>query len=254
MDRGWFKLHRKMIDNPLMRGDYLALWVWLLCEAAHETRDSLFAGKRISLKPGQLTTGRKQAADGSGLSESQTQKLLVKMVLEQQIEQQTSSTNRLITILNWDQYQKSNNESNSKVTTTEQQRNTLKELKKERKEIPLCPDFEAFWSIYPKKTARHKAFESWLKNNPPLDICLKTLEWQKKSEQWQKDRGQFIPLPATWLNQRRWEDEPLSNLYKPTINTLPNMSARNQEELSPVLLSFVERSKNQKKEASNGVD
>jgi hypothetical protein len=27
------------------------------------------------------------------------------------------------------------------------------------------------------------------------------------SEQWRRDDGRFIPHPATWLNQRRWEDE-----------------------------------------------
>ena len=34
---------------------------------------------------------------------------------------------------------------------------------------------------------------------------LKALEVQKKSKQW-ADK-QFIAYPATWLNQRRWEDE-----------------------------------------------
>ena len=40
-----------------------------------------------------------------------------------------------------------------------------------------------------------------------IDIMLKAIEVQKKSEQWQRDNGQYIPHPSTWLNQRRWEDE-----------------------------------------------
>ena len=28
----------------------------------------------------------------------------------------------------------------------------------------------------------------------------------KETEQWQKDKGRFIPHPATWLNQERWQD------------------------------------------------
>jgi hypothetical protein len=36
---------------------------------------------------------------------------------------------------------------------------------------------------------------------------VKAIEVQKKSEQWQRDNGQYIPHPSTWLNQRRWEDE-----------------------------------------------
>ena len=27
------------------------------------------------------------------------------------------------------------------------------------------------------------------------------------SAQWQRDNGQYIPHPATWLNQGRWDDE-----------------------------------------------
>ena len=190
MDRGWFKLHRKMFDNPLMKGDYLALWVWLLGEAAYETRDSLFGGKRISLAPGQLTTGRKKAAAGSGLSESQTQKLLVKMVLEQQIEQQTSSINRLITILNWSQYQQSEHQteqqSNSGVTTTEHTQR-IKELKKERikeKAVSSVADprrdefIKLFFDGYKKEFRVPYVFTNadghnlkyFLKNNPDITI------------------------------------------------------------------------------------
>lgn len=33
------------------------------------------------------------------------------------------------------------------------------------------------------------------------------LERQKRSRDWTKEGGQFVPYPATWLNQRRWEDE-----------------------------------------------
>ena len=41
---------------------------------------------------------------------------------------------------------------------------------------------------------------------------LAAIEKQKASAQWQENGGQFIPYPATWLNQNRWEDE----LPKPT--------------------------------------
>lgn len=36
---------------------------------------------------------------------------------------------------------------------------------------------------------------------------LQALEIQKRSEQWQKAKGQYIPHASTWLNGRRWEDE-----------------------------------------------
>lgn len=78
--------------------------------------------------------------------------------------------------------------------------------------------FESFWKAYPKKVGKDKALESWKKQTVDLDVVLKALEWQVKTEQWTKDGGQFIPNPATYLNQGRWKDEPqkgISAVVKP---------------------------------------
>jgi hypothetical protein len=40
-----------------------------------------------------------------------------------------------------------------------------------------------------------------------LEQMLSAIARSKRTEQWQKDGGKFIPMPTTWLNQRRWEDE-----------------------------------------------
>ena len=36
---------------------------------------------------------------------------------------------------------------------------------------------------------------------------LSALKTQSQSDQLTKDDGRFIPLPTTWLNGARWEDE-----------------------------------------------
>ena len=71
--------------------------------------------------------------------------------------------------------------------------------------------FNEFWSAYPRKISKKTAYASWnrIKN---LDDALtrkimESLEEHKKSQQWQKDDGKFIPHPSTWLNQERWNDE-----------------------------------------------
>ena len=72
-------------------------------------------------------------------------------------------------------------------------------------------DFLEFWGAYPKKMGKGAAYKVFNKlklgKKEKADI-ITALNWQKKSEQWLKDNGQFIPYPATYLNQRRWEDEP----------------------------------------------
>lgn len=67
--------------------------------------------------------------------------------------------------------------------------------------------FEVFWSKYPKKVAKSSAKKAFEKVSAPLETLLTAIDRQKCSEQWSKDNGQFIPNPATWLNQERWNDE-----------------------------------------------
>ncbi len=71
-------------------------------------------------------------------------------------------------------------------------------------------DFDAFWVAYPKKVDKAKARKAWDKLRPDealLRRMLDAITTQKRSDQWTKDGGQFIPNPTTWLNGRRWEDE-----------------------------------------------
>lgn len=69
-------------------------------------------------------------------------------------------------------------------------------------------EFEKFWSAYPRKEGKQKARAAFEKVTVSLDILLDAIEQQKKSAQWCKENGQFIPHPATWLNGKRWEDQP----------------------------------------------
>jgi hypothetical protein len=74
--------------------------------------------------------------------------------------------------------------------------------------------FNKFWESYPKKVGRDAALKSWEKVKPPIDDVIYALAWQKQSEQWHKNNGQFIPNPSTYLNQGRWKDEaPVEELW-----------------------------------------
>tara|TARA_B110000858_G_C17665979_1_gene409574 strand:+ start:298 stop:915 length:618 start_codon:yes stop_codon:yes gene_type:complete len=68
-------------------------------------------------------------------------------------------------------------------------------------------DFKRFWSNYPRNEKKVLAEKSWMKQNPDIDVVLKSLSLFKVSDEWKKDNGKYIPHPSTWLNQRRWEDD-----------------------------------------------
>jgi len=69
--------------------------------------------------------------------------------------------------------------------------------------------FDLFWKSYPRKTGKGAAEKAWAKaalKTPADEIVGKLAKYT-----WPED-PQFIPHPATWLNQKRWEDEPASNV------------------------------------------
>lgn len=73
--------------------------------------------------------------------------------------------------------------------------------------------FSQFWKIYPRKEGKGDAEKAWKKIKKPSETFFaieSALSWQVPSEQWTKDNGKFIPHPASYLNKRRWEDEPLN--------------------------------------------
>jgi len=75
-------------------------------------------------------------------------------------------------------------------------------------EVSLILDYEKFWENYPKKTKKEEAKLAWLKIKPDLYMVLDTLKWQKESDQWFKNEGQYIPSPLNYIMNKRWTDEP----------------------------------------------
>lgn len=142
-ETGWIKLHRKTLNNPIVMkdADHLAVWVYLLLKATRVVHNSIFDGKNIELKPGQLIIGRRRIGSDMGIHESKVQRILKCFESEHLFKQQTSNKSRLISILKWKEYQineqADEQQLNNKRTTTEQQANTIQEVLelKEDKEV-----------------------------------------------------------------------------------------------------------------------
>lgn len=93
--------------------------------------------------------------------------------------------------------------------------------------------FNQFYSKYPKKIAKQEAVKSFGKielSKALFATIMASLEKWKAADDWTKDGGQFVPYPATWLNGKRWEDEPpkaktqSKPKYKP--NNIGNFTGR----------------------------
>lgn len=90
--------------------------------------------------------------------------------------------------------------------------------------------FQTFWELYPRKVAKRAAEKSWSRlNKQDQEEVLKALPnhiqyWKIKDTE--KD---YIPHPATWLNQGRWEDE---IDLEPTVAKKPQIPWYSNDELT----------------------
>lgn len=74
----------------------------------------------------------------------------------------------------------------------------------------LADWFDEFWNEYPKHRNRAQAERAWFNLNPDKGLVgtiLASLQVFKRSEEWNKEDGKYIPNPSRWLDDRRWEDD-----------------------------------------------
>lgn len=220
MDKdGWIKLHRQLLDNPICTkdSDYLAVWIYLLLNATHKEHAALFKNKRTTLQPGQLITGRKSIASKLHISESKVQRILTVLESEQQIEQQTTSQNRLITIRNWGRYQGSEQQIEQQVnnewTTSEQRVNTNKNVKngkneknnnKTKNEIKQVKEVynETYGCSIKSSKAWEKNFLRW-REDYTLEEIIKAIKNMKKHD-WIGKLNKRFPLEAFFRTDKDW--------------------------------------------------
>lgn len=129
-----------------------------------------------------------------------------------------------------------------------QKRKTEREGQKAKEEL-----FSTFWAAYPKKRNKARAKQAFFrikKIDKVFPVMMQALGRQKVSADWQKDGGQYIPLPTTWLNGERWEDveqvevqPPASGPVVPTAADLERRESERQRQLDENMNELLERMK-----------
>ena len=152
----------------------------------------MFNGKRITLQPGQLITGRRKIAEMFRIDESKVRRILKLFESEQQIEQRPTNTSTLISVCNWAIYQGGDQPNEQPVangctttdqptashcptddqrptierTTTDQPLTTIQECKNE-KNIECKNITHTDFSTERKKKSRATEILSWVATNYP---------------------------------------------------------------------------------------
>lgn len=69
-------------------------------------------------------------------------------------------------------------------------------------------EFDEFWKTYPRRVGKEAAKVAWSKAAKKTDAGLILTAVRRYAEDPNLPDKKFIPHPATWLNQGRWDDEP----------------------------------------------
>lgn len=206
---GYIKLWRSLFYKGWYRkSEYVHLWLHLLMKATHKGMETWFDGETIKLRPGQFVTGRKKLANETGINESKVERILRMFQNEQQIEQVSTSTSRLISISKWSEYQKREHQIeqrvNNKRTTDEQQMNTIQECKNDKndkKELVAAatkPKSFKIWDELEFKTDMSTHLETFGRDT--LNAFFKY--WSEKSA-----TGKMkFQLEKTWETKKRLEN------------------------------------------------
>ena len=224
MNNGFIKLYRCLEESFIWSdSEAVHLWIQLLINANHKEKEVLLSGNKVIIKSGQFVCSRRTLSLKTGINESKIQRLLTLFKSEQMIEQQTNSKYRIITVLNWSKYQSGEQaveqQMNSKRTANEQQVNTNKNDKNEKKEekdtivskkkvepkksfgiegtVKLTQEeYDRLVKDYGQKAVEDKIFalEGWLnKGNKSKSDNLTIRNWLRREAVKNKD-PELIPL------------------------------------------------------------
>ena len=213
LKKGW-------INNP----DYVALWVYCLLRANHKEKEAFLDSRTKLIKTGSFVTSRLQIRKDTGIQESKVERILECFETEQQIEQQTFTKYRIISILNWDKYQNGEHQNeqqmNNKRTTSEQQVNTNKNDKNDKNvknKYFVPPTFEEVLAycqergndVNPEKWLSYYQSNGWKVGKNPMK------NWQAAIRTWEKN-AETVPKQEILIPP--WTTEELAKISKSNLN------------------------------------
>jgi len=199
MDNSFIKLYRKIQDNWIWDNPlYLKCWIDMLMRASIKPSSMLLNNQIIEVNRGEIVFSQRNFAKRNNMTRQRLRTFLKKLEKTNMIRLKSNPDVTHIIIVGYSVYNdfKSNQRKpvNNPIKRSQEGKN--KESNK---------DFEKFWKAYPKKVGKKKVQDKFDANNFPIDLIIKNIELQKKSDQWQNQ--QYIPNPETYLNQERWTDE-----------------------------------------------
>jgi hypothetical protein len=104
---GWFAMKRGITSHPLFKGrpDRLAVWVWLMDNAAWKETVQDVNGRTVKVPRGSVCTSERRIAEEVGVGYQVVRTFLDRLKTDRMINAEVVNGRSLITLCNWDKYQ-----------------------------------------------------------------------------------------------------------------------------------------------------
>lgn len=121
MDKGWVKLHREIISNPIFKKiNVCHYFLYCILKANHEPKKVIWNKKEMIIEKGSFITGRKKASKETGLSQQNirtAQQTLINLGMLQKSTTKSTTKFTYLTICNYEKYQGNKKKDNQQLTT-----------------------------------------------------------------------------------------------------------------------------------------
>lgn len=218
VDRGIWE-HDVLADSaPFSRRE---AWLWLLSEAAWRPHWRRLAGRTIKVGRGQVAASLRFIASKWRWSEPRVRRFLACLISEGMVDATTDAGVSVITVCNYDQYQRVSLPSDATPEVDVDAGATQERRKVEDKEYRESTSsdsdlntrahdgsFEKFWDRFPHKVGKQAALKAFTSIAKQKIVEFHDLMAGVDRYIATKPHDRPWCNPATWLNQHRWEDQP----------------------------------------------
>lgn len=233
-DKGWIKIHRELLDKPIWQlstPEQKSILITLLLMANHREKKWEWNGTQFACQPGQFVTSLDKIAEksGAGISVKNVRTAIARFEKLGFLANESAKTGRLITIVNWGNYQlldkEGGKETGKDLAKTGQTpgkhlatNKNDKNVENEKKKYIYSVDFESFWKCYPRHVGKAKAYRNYqtrIKEGYGIDDLKQAAENYAAACARNKTEEKFIQHAATFLGP----DRPLDDYLEMVENT-----------------------------------
>lgn len=207
MNKGWIKIHRKILNNPLVKFSknysYAEAWLYLLLRAAYQEQKVLIGSEIYYLKAGEIIDSQKKLCKLFGWGNTRLRTFLKLYEKDEMIKVKTNSKLTHLTIINYESNQLIQTANKSKTNQKQTHSKKLKKLKEDidqrsskfhlevlgygARHVPMIDPtiIESFVNYWTEKN--RSGTKMLFETKRTFEISKRMATWLKNEKDWNKE-------------------------------------------------------------------